>query len=216
MKLRPMAPGNEADPRAGLTGRVIRVPHRRVNPGPQRTAKVNLAGPTSWSSLARPARTHPANVPDKDEVPGSSPGRPTTQHHRSERRGRRSCSGPCSRFGPCRALLGCASFFSPGAPGRPWAAVPYPGGWAGSSRRHGPEAAAAAQPPWGPVPARPASVGVTVVEGGRRCSRLASGPRPNRCTKSAPWRRRSIDKLPDDKAGSLITTPRADPPPSGS
>jgi hypothetical protein len=32
-------------PRAGLTGRAIRVPHRRVNPGPQRTATVNLAGP---------------------------------------------------------------------------------------------------------------------------------------------------------------------------
>jgi hypothetical protein len=28
--------------------------------------------------LAGPARTHPANVPDKDELPGSSPARPTT------------------------------------------------------------------------------------------------------------------------------------------
>ena len=58
-----------------LTGHAIRVPHRRVNPGPQRTATVNLTGPISWPSLARPARTHPANMPD--EVPGSSPGRPT-------------------------------------------------------------------------------------------------------------------------------------------
>src|SRR5215217_3614492 len=39
----------------GLTGRAIRVPHRRVNPGLQRTATVNLAGPISWMSLARPA-----------------------------------------------------------------------------------------------------------------------------------------------------------------
>jgi hypothetical protein len=30
--------------RAGCTGRAIRVPYRRVNPGPQRTATVNLAG----------------------------------------------------------------------------------------------------------------------------------------------------------------------------
>jgi hypothetical protein len=132
------------------------------------------------------------SIPDKDEVPGSSPDRLTIQHHRSERRGRRSFSGPCSTFGPRRALLDSASFSSPGAPGRPWTAVPYPGGWAGSSRRRVPEAAAAAQPPWGPVPARPVSVGVTVVEGGRCCSRSASGPRPNRCTKSAPWRRRLL------------------------
>ena len=34
----------------------------------QRTATVNLAGPISWSSLARPARTHPANMPDKEEA----------------------------------------------------------------------------------------------------------------------------------------------------
>ena len=58
--------------RPGLIGRAIRVPHPTVNPGPQRTATVNLAGPISWSSLARPARTHPAIMPDKDEVPGSS------------------------------------------------------------------------------------------------------------------------------------------------
>jgi hypothetical protein len=57
-----------------MTDRAIPVPHRRVNPGQQRTATVNVAGPISWSSLARPARTHPANMPDKEEVPGSSPG----------------------------------------------------------------------------------------------------------------------------------------------
>src|SRR4029450_9082284 len=54
-----------------LTGRAIRVPHRRVNPGPQRTATVNLADPISWRSLARPARTHPANMPVQDEATGS-------------------------------------------------------------------------------------------------------------------------------------------------
>jgi hypothetical protein len=168
------------------------VPHQTDNCGSERTITVNSMTLTSWLYLAPAARTHPANMPDTDEVPGAGPDRLTIQHHRSERRGRRSCSGPCSRFGPCRALLGCASFFSPGAPGRPWTAVPYPWGWAGSSQRRVPEAAAAAQPPWGPVPARPASVAVTVVEGGRRCSRSASGPRPNRCTKSAPWRRRLL------------------------
>jgi hypothetical protein len=32
----------------------------------------------SWPPLALAAGTHPANMPDKDEVPGSSPARPTT------------------------------------------------------------------------------------------------------------------------------------------
>ena len=56
--------------RAGLvlTGRATRVPQAAVTSSIQRTVTVNLAGPISWSSLARPARTHPANVPDKDEV----------------------------------------------------------------------------------------------------------------------------------------------------
>ena len=40
------APG----PQSFLTGRAIRVPHPRVNPGTQRTTTVTAAPPTSWSS----------------------------------------------------------------------------------------------------------------------------------------------------------------------
>jgi hypothetical protein len=112
--------------------------------------------------------------------------------------------GRCSTVGPRRALLVFASFSS-AAPDRPWTAVPCPGGWAGSSQRPVLEAPAAVQPPWGSVPTRPRSVGVTVVEGARRCSRSASGPRPNRCTKSAPWRRRLLAS----EAGSRTSARRA-------
>jgi hypothetical protein len=38
--------------------------------------------------LAGPARTHPANVPDKDEGGGSSPPRPTTSNNQRERSSR--------------------------------------------------------------------------------------------------------------------------------
>src|SRR5829696_9364583 len=119
--------------------------------------------PTSWSSLPRPARTHPA-MPDKDEVPGSSlAALPTVTTAHSVAVERCSCWGRCSIVDPRRALLVFASF-SPAAPDRPWTAVPCPGGWAGSSRRHVLEAPAAVQPPCGSVPTRPGSVGVTVVE----------------------------------------------------
>jgi hypothetical protein len=87
----------------------------------------------------------------------------------------------------------------------PMASSPVPRGWAGSSRRPVLDAGAAVQPPCGSVPTRPRSVGVTVVEGARRCSRSASGPRPNRCTKSAPWRRRLLAS----EAGSRTSARRA-------
>jgi hypothetical protein len=112
--------------------------------------------------------------------------------------------GRCSTVGPRRVLLVFASS-SPAAPDRAWTAVPCPGGWAGSSRRPVLDARAAVQPPWGSVPTRPGSVGVTVVEGARGCSRSASGPRPNRCTKSAPWRRRLLA----GEAGSCTSARRA-------
>src|SRR5215213_4733815 len=111
---------------------------------------------------------HPANMPDKDEVPGLSLAAlpaVTTAHSVAVE--------PVQLLG---WLLDCWS----------------PSRSAGSrvlltsSGRHVLEAAAAVQPPCGSVPTRPGSVGVTVVEGARRCSRSASGPRPNRCTRSAP------------------------------
>jgi hypothetical protein len=55
--------------------------------------------PTGWLSLTRPARTHPVNMPDKDEVPGSSPGRPTPHRRRSQRSQHRARSAR-RRLGP--------------------------------------------------------------------------------------------------------------------
>jgi hypothetical protein len=54
------------------------VPHQKDTHGTQRTTTVTLTSPMTWSPNALAARTHPSNMPDKDEVPGSSPGRPTT------------------------------------------------------------------------------------------------------------------------------------------
>ena len=66
-----------------LAGRAIRVPHRRVNPVPSgQPWSISLAH--KLGALARPVRTHPANVPDEDEVPGSRPAlRATTAARRS-------------------------------------------------------------------------------------------------------------------------------------
>jgi hypothetical protein len=55
-----------------------RVPYRRVNHGTERVTTVTAIQPLSWPRHALPGRTHPANMPDKDEAAGSSPARPTT------------------------------------------------------------------------------------------------------------------------------------------
>src|SRR5215213_5308420 len=48
----PLPPGAST---AVLVGRATHVPQAAVTSGIQRTVTVNLAGPISWSSLARPA-----------------------------------------------------------------------------------------------------------------------------------------------------------------
>jgi hypothetical protein len=44
------------------------MPYRRVNHGTERTTTVTAIRPLSWRRHALPARTHPANMPDKEEI----------------------------------------------------------------------------------------------------------------------------------------------------
>jgi hypothetical protein len=61
-----------------LGARATRVPHRTDNHGAERTTTVTDMSPVTWPPNALAAWTHPTNMPDKDEIPGSSSGRLTS------------------------------------------------------------------------------------------------------------------------------------------
>ncbi len=68
-----MAPGNEAGPPGGphwSCHSCARSKGQSRSPADSHGRSISLA--ISCSSLARPARTHPVNVPDMDEVPGQA------------------------------------------------------------------------------------------------------------------------------------------------
>ena len=88
----PSGPASGWTARAAV--RATRVPYRRVNHGIERTTTVTAIRLLSWPCHAPPARTHPANMPDKDEAAGSSPARPTNRPVTSGNAGRYVLSVP--------------------------------------------------------------------------------------------------------------------------
>ena len=170
-----------------MTGRghAIRMPHRRVNPGPQQTATVNLAGPPAGRpSLDQPERIPRCLIRMRSQVQVWQPYQPSPQLTASLSSG--------AAVGVAALLLTPVALCWYSRPSHQQRQTAH----GQQSHAQGDGQAAAedtysrprppVQPPCGSVPTRPGSVGVTVVEGARRCSRSASGPRPNRCTRSAP------------------------------
>jgi hypothetical protein len=66
---RPIPKGaNDVFRSLALIGRATRVQHQADKPSVERTTTVTDMSPMIWSPNALAARTHPADVPDRDEV----------------------------------------------------------------------------------------------------------------------------------------------------